>query len=78
MLRPSDTNSEQEAVEITVTKKLLRSYYDIVRKNIEDFVPKAIMHFLVLVLSMNHKLLPSVDFCYICFIGSNYGSFCTD
>ncbi|KAL8097383.1 dynamin-related protein 3B-like [Apium graveolens] len=47
VLRPSDTNSEQEAVEITVTKKLLRSYYDIVRKNIEDFVPKAIMHFLV-------------------------------
>ncbi|KAL0365228.1 UNVERIFIED_CONTAM: Dynamin-related protein 3A [Sesamum angustifolium] len=31
---------------ITVTKLLLRSYYDIVRKNIEDSVPKAIMHFL--------------------------------
>lgn len=57
VLRPSDTNSEQEVVEITVTKKLLRSYYDIVRKNIEDFVPKAIMHFLVLNLSLE----PSVD-----------------
>ncbi|KAL3538720.1 hypothetical protein ACH5RR_002086 [Cinchona calisaya] len=47
VLRPSETHSDQEAVEITVTKLLLRSYYDIVRKNIEDSVPKAIMHFLV-------------------------------
>ncbi|KAI4299174.1 hypothetical protein L6164_032657 [Bauhinia variegata] len=47
ILRPSDSNSGTEAVEITVTKLLLRSYYDIVRKNVEDFVPKAIMHFLV-------------------------------
>ncbi|KAL7082540.1 hypothetical protein ACP275_14G104900 [Erythranthe tilingii] len=47
VLRPSETHSDQEAVEIAVTKLLLRSYYDIVRKNIEDFVPKAIMHFLV-------------------------------
>ncbi|CAL0311987.1 unnamed protein product [Lupinus luteus] len=47
VLRPSESNSEMEGVEITVTKLLLRSYYDIVRKNIEDLVPKAIMHFLV-------------------------------
>ncbi|KAL5705321.1 dynamin GTPase [Ranunculus cassubicifolius] len=47
ILKPSETHSEQETVEITVTKLLLRSYYDIVRKNIEDSVPKAIMHFLV-------------------------------
>ncbi|KAM0016313.1 putative dynamin GTPase [Helianthus debilis subsp. tardiflorus] len=47
VLRPSDVNSDQEAIEIQVTKLLLRSYYDIVRKNIEDYVPKAIMHFLV-------------------------------
>lgn len=48
VLRPSESNSEMEAVEISVTKLLLRSYYDIVRKNVEDLVPKAIMHFLVL------------------------------
>ncbi|XP_041991528.1 dynamin-related protein 3A-like [Salvia splendens] len=47
VLRPLETHSEQEAVEIAITKLLLRSYYDIVRKNIEDSVPKAIMHFLV-------------------------------
>ncbi|XP_059647984.1 dynamin-related protein 3A-like [Cornus florida] len=47
VLRPSETHSDQEAIEIQVTKLLLRSYYDIVRKNIEDAVPKAIMHFLV-------------------------------
>jgi dynamin 1-like protein len=47
VLRPTETHSEQEAVEIQITKLLLRSYYDIVRKNIEDSVPKAIMHFLV-------------------------------
>ncbi|KAL0282488.1 UNVERIFIED_CONTAM: Dynamin-related protein 3A, partial [Sesamum radiatum] len=46
VLRPSETHSDQEAIEIAVTKLLLRSYYDIVRKNIEDSVPKAIMHFL--------------------------------
>ncbi|XP_056163365.1 dynamin-related protein 3A isoform X3 [Syzygium oleosum] len=47
VLRPSESHSEQEAIEIAVTKLLLRSYYDIVRKNIEDSIPKAIMHFLV-------------------------------
>ncbi|KAL8150833.1 hypothetical protein V2J09_020641, partial [Rumex salicifolius] len=47
ILRPSESHSENEAVEVTVTKLLLESYYDIVRKNVEDMVPKAIMHFLV-------------------------------
>lgn len=51
VLRPSETHSDQETIEIAVTKLLLRSYYDIVRKNIEDSVPKAIMHFLVIMTS---------------------------
>ncbi|KAM0967980.1 hypothetical protein ACFX13_016717 [Malus domestica] len=46
ILRPVET-TENEAAEIIVTKSLLKSYYDIVRKNIQDLVPKAIMHFLV-------------------------------
>ena len=46
-LRSSETFSEQEATEIAATKLLLSSYFDIVRKIIEDSVPKAIMHFLV-------------------------------
>ncbi|XP_040365716.1 dynamin-related protein 3A isoform X2 [Rosa chinensis] len=46
ILRPVEA-TEHKAVEIIVTKLLLRSYYDIVRKNIQDLVPKAIMHFLV-------------------------------
>ncbi|KAL4181949.1 hypothetical protein AMTRI_Chr12g240000 [Amborella trichopoda] len=46
VLRPSEA-TEQEAIEIEVTKMLLKSYYDIVRKNVQDAVPKAIMHFLV-------------------------------
>ncbi|KAG6709987.1 hypothetical protein I3842_06G159500 [Carya illinoinensis] len=47
VLRPTENQSEEEAIEIIAIKLLLRSYYDIVRKNIEDCVPKAIMHFLV-------------------------------
>ncbi|GJN15428.1 hypothetical protein PR202_gb02343 [Eleusine coracana subsp. coracana] len=38
---------EQDATEIAIVKLLIKSYYDIVRKNVEDVVPKAVMHFLV-------------------------------
>ncbi|KAL2905895.1 Dynamin-related protein 3A [Bienertia sinuspersici] len=47
ILRSSETLSEQEVIEIAATKLLVSSYFDIVRKIIEDSVPKAIMHFLV-------------------------------
>ncbi|GJP47006.1 hypothetical protein CLOM_g6240 [Closterium sp. NIES-68] len=47
VLRASEHRSAEEGVEIGVTRLLLKSYYDIVRKNIQDAVPKAIMHFLV-------------------------------
>lgn len=52
ILKPSENQTEQEALEIAITKLLLKSYYDIVRKNVEDSVPKAIMHFLVLSFSL--------------------------
>lgn len=39
--------SDQEGVQVEVTRVLVDSYFDIVRKNLQDAVPKAVMHFLV-------------------------------
>ncbi|XP_057787967.1 sabinene synthase 1, chloroplastic-like [Salvia miltiorrhiza] len=50
VLRSSEPDSDEKTIEITATKLLLRSYYDIVRKSIQDYVPKA-MHFLWIDLS---------------------------
>ena len=47
-LRVPDSSSEQEEVQVEVTQLLVECYFDIVRKNLQDSVPKAIMHFLVL------------------------------
>ncbi|KAG2565643.1 hypothetical protein PVAP13_7NG119200 [Panicum virgatum] len=44
-LKPSET--EQDAMEVAIVKLLIKSYYDVVRKSIEDAIPKAVMHFLV-------------------------------
>lgn len=44
-MKPSET--EQDAAEVAIVKLLIKSYYDIVRKSIEDAIPKAVMHFLV-------------------------------
>lgn len=48
---PSITNnrklSPKEEHDCKVIERLIRSYYMIIRKNIQDSVPKAIMHFLV-------------------------------
>ncbi|XP_009798593.2 pentatricopeptide repeat-containing protein At3g48810-like [Nicotiana sylvestris] len=38
---------EENDIEIIVTKILITSYYDIVRRNTHDLVPKSIMHYLV-------------------------------
>jgi len=46
-IRASDDPSNREMVETIVIKKLIESYFLIVRKNIGDSVPKTIMHFLV-------------------------------
>ncbi|MCO5576379.1 hypothetical protein L7F22_030189 [Adiantum nelumboides] len=47
VLKAADVLTDQELIEIAVTRLLIKSYYDIVRKNIQDAVPKAVMHFLV-------------------------------
>ncbi len=39
--------SDQESVQVEVTRVLVDSYFDIVRKNLQDAVPKAVMNFLV-------------------------------
>jgi dynamin 1-like protein len=39
--------SDQEGVQVEVTRVLVDSYFDIVRKNLQDAVPKALMNFLV-------------------------------
>uniref|UniRef100_A0A0E0KPN5 Dynamin-type G domain-containing protein n=1 Tax=Oryza punctata TaxID=4537 RepID=A0A0E0KPN5_ORYPU len=46
-LKPSENQPAQDTTEVAIVKLLIKSYYDIVRKSIEDAVPKAIMHFLV-------------------------------
>ncbi|KAF7016237.1 hypothetical protein CFC21_029894 [Triticum aestivum] len=46
-LKPSENKTDRDRTEIAIVKLLVKSYYDIVRKSIEDAVPKAIMHFLV-------------------------------
>ncbi|CAN4075747.1 unnamed protein product [Withania somnifera] len=46
VLRPGETETEYQ-VEIIVTKLLITSYFDVVRRNIQDLIPKAIMHYLV-------------------------------
>eukprot|EP01126_Amoeba_proteus_P038925 TRINITY_DN4080_c0_g1_i6.p1 TRINITY_DN4080_c0_g1~~TRINITY_DN4080_c0_g1_i6.p1 ORF type:complete len:344 (-),score=79.29 TRINITY_DN4080_c0_g1_i6:292-1323(-) len=46
-LKPRGPLSDKETMEIDQIKRMIESYFDIVRKNIQDTVPKAIMHFLV-------------------------------
>jgi dynamin 1-like protein len=39
--------TEQEIVQVQVTRVLVNSYFDIVRKNVQDMVPKIVMNFMV-------------------------------
>ena len=53
LARPPDTllvpraTTEQEIVQVRVTRVLVNSYFDIVRKNVQDMVPKIVMNFMV-------------------------------
>lgn len=46
-LRAPKPRSEHEEVQVEVIRLLVQSYFDIVRRNLQDSVPKAIMHFMV-------------------------------
>ena len=46
-VRASANLNEKEMVEVEIIKALISSYFDIVRKNIGDMVPKTVMCFLV-------------------------------
>ncbi|XP_040946229.1 dynamin-related protein 3A isoform X2 [Gossypium hirsutum] len=56
ILRPLEM-SENEATEIIITRILVKSYFDKVRKNIQDLVSKAIMHFLVILFRLTLLLV---------------------
>ncbi|KDD75260.1 dynamin, partial [Helicosporidium sp. ATCC 50920] len=46
-LRVPGQASDQEGVQVEVTRLLVSSYFDVVRKNLQDMVPKALMLFMV-------------------------------
>lgn len=47
MLRATEPETDEQILQVKVTRILLRSYFAIVRASLVDTVPKAVMHFLV-------------------------------
>jgi len=46
-IKPAQESSDKETFETQLIQNLLTSYFDVVRKNIGDLVPKTVIHFLV-------------------------------
>ena len=46
-VRQNSKMTDREMIEVEIIKSLIRSYFNIVRKNIGDLVPKTVMYFLV-------------------------------
>lgn len=46
-MRASGENSPRSMMETKIIKNLIHSYFNVVRKNVNDSVPKTIMAFLV-------------------------------
>jgi len=46
-VRQNSKMTDRELIEVEIIKSLIRSYFNIVRKNIGDLVPKTVMYFLV-------------------------------
>ena len=47
VLEVSDARNDQEDVEVAVTRLLVSSYFCIVSKNLQDMIPKIVVHFMV-------------------------------
>jgi len=47
MIKVSEKMTKREQIEVEMIKRLITSYFDVVKKNICDTVPKTIISFLV-------------------------------
>ena len=46
-LKVPDIATDQEIIQVQVTRVLIQSYFDIVRRNVQDMVPKILMNFMI-------------------------------